>query len=57
MGSLDDISGRSSLERPLRAAALALSLLLIFTLPWRGAFQFGEIGSIGRLVCAVVAVV
>lgn len=34
-----------------------LSLLLIFTLPWRGAIQIDEIGTIGRFVGAVVAVV
>ncbi|WP_336362046.1 O-antigen ligase family protein [Halalkalicoccus salilacus] len=31
--------------------------MLIFTLPWRGAVQFGGIGTIGRLVGAVVAAV
>ncbi|WP_336343262.1 O-antigen ligase family protein [Halalkalicoccus ordinarius] len=36
---------------------MALSLLLIFTLPWRGAFQLGAVGTIGRAVGAVVAAV
>lgn len=57
MDSLEQIGGPSKIERSTRSAALALSLLLIFTLPWRGAFQFGEIGTIGRLVGAAVAVV
>lgn len=57
MDSLEQAVGPSKLERSTRAAALGLSLLLIFTLPWRGAFQFGGIGTIGRLVGAIVAAV
>lgn len=55
--SFEQITRRRSIDRPTRAAALVLSLLLIFTLPWRGAFQVGGIGTIGRFVGAIVAVV
>lgn len=54
---LEYIGPSSSLERSTRSTALVLSLLLIFTLPWRGALQFDEIGTIGRLVGAAVAIV
>lgn len=47
----------SRFEHATKSAAMALSLLLIFTLPWRGAFQFGAAGTIGRAVGAVVAAV
>lgn len=57
MESLAHALRPSKTEYVTRAAALGLSLLLIFTLPWRGAFQLGAIGTIGRIVGAVVAVV
>lgn len=54
---MEYIDRSSSIEQATRSTALVLSLLLIFTLPWRGALQFDEIGTIGRFVGAAVAIV
>lgn len=57
METMEHIRWPSKIERSTRSAALGLSLFLLFTLPWRGAFQFGEVGTIGRVVGVAVAAV
>lgn len=51
------IDWSSPIEQATRSTALVLSLLLIFTLPWRGALQFSGIGTIGRFIGAAAAIV
>lgn len=54
-------SMREEWRRPLAQSATSLAfvltLVLVFTLPWRGAIRIEQIGTIGRVIGAVVGVV
>lgn len=57
MGVSSRIGRGKPLAESTTSLAFGLTLLLVFTLPWRGAIQIGQIGTIGRVIGAIVGAV
>lgn len=57
MGIATHAGWRGSLARSTTALAFGLTVVLVFSLPWRGAIQIGPIGTIGRVIGAAAGAV